>query len=167
MTMKWLLAFFLLLPPASAGTAGDIARAIRENSFDSDECYRVRDLTLAEEDLRLYLTDGHLIFSKPVAGKRIAALFTADTDGGDAEVLLLPPDRAERRSLAGYIDSPNLDEHFETALLLFTGDVYERITAQLAVNSSNRKSPEVVPLLEERWTRVLRNLGGSRSEERR
>ena len=161
MTMKWLLALFLLLPPASAGTAGDIARAIRENSFDSDECYRVRDLTLAEEDLRLYLTDGHLIFSKPVAGKRIAALFTADTDGGDAEVLLLPPDRAERRSLAGYIDSPNLDEHFETALLLFTGDVYERITAQLAVNSSNRKSPEAAPLLEERWTPVLRNLGGS------
>src|ERR1035438_9918528 len=113
--MRGFLAFLLLLPAAWAGTAGDIARAIRENSFDSNECYRVRDLTLAVEDVRLYFNDGHLIFGKPVAGKRIAALFVADTDGGDGEVLLLPPDRAERRSLAGYIDSPNLDEHFETA----------------------------------------------------
>ena len=115
---------------ASAGTAADLARAIRENSFDSAECYRVRDLTLAEEDLHLYFTDGHLIFGQPVAGKRIVALFTADTEGGDGEVMLLPPDRAERRSLDGYIDSPNLDERFESALLLFTGDVYDRIKAQ-------------------------------------
>ncbi len=159
--MRGLLACLVLAPLAWAGTAGDIARAVRENSFDSGECYRVRDLTLVEEDLRLYFTDGHLIFSQPVAGKRIAALFTADTDGGDGEVMLLPPDRAERRSLAGYIDAPNLDERFEMALLLFTGDAYERIKAQIDASASNRKSPEVAPLLEERWTPLLRSLGSS------
>jgi len=36
------------------------------NSFDREECYRVRDLTLAIEDIKIYLTDGHLIFSRPV-----------------------------------------------------------------------------------------------------
>ncbi len=160
--MRWLFALILFFPPpAPAGTAGDVARAIRENSFDRDECYRVRDLTLGIEDIRLFLTDGHLIFSKPVAGRRIAAVFVADTDGGDAEIMLLPPTRAERRSLAGYIDSPNLDEHFEAAVLLFTGDVYERLKAELASNPGNRKSPEMAPLLDERWTPVLRNLGGS------
>src|SRR5438876_8902777 len=96
----------LLAVRLMAGAAADVARAIRENSFDHDECYRVRDLTLVKEDVRIYLTEGHLIFSKPVAGRRIAAVFAADVDGGDAEVMVLPPDRAERRSLAAYTDSP-------------------------------------------------------------
>src|SRR5262245_48914694 len=110
--MSRLVLLLLLAVPALAGPAADLARAIRENSFDRDECYRVRDLTVVKEDIRIYLTDGHLIFSKPVAGRRIAAVFTADVEGGDGEVLLLPPDRAERRSLAVYTNSPNLDEHF-------------------------------------------------------
>src|ERR671926_97446 len=114
--MRWTVAVFLALllraPVASAGTAADIARAIRENSFDREECYRVRDFTLNKEDIRLYFTDGHLIFSKPVAGRRIAAVFAADVEGGDGEVLLFPPDRGERAALSKYIQSPNLDEHF-------------------------------------------------------
>src|SRR6516225_1938249 len=114
--MRWMPALVLFFRlPLLGGAAADIARAIRENSFDRDECYRVRDLTLVREDIRIYLTDGHLIFSKPVAGRRIAAVFVADVEGGDAEVLLMPPDRAERRSLASYIDTPNLDEHFRSA----------------------------------------------------
>ena len=79
--MRWWLALVFLARFAfAAGTAADVARAIRENSFDRDECYRVRDLTFAKEDIRLYLNDGHLIFSKPVAGRRIAAVFAADVD---------------------------------------------------------------------------------------
>ena len=138
-----------------------MVRAIRENSFDRDECYRVRDLTLVKEDIRIYLTDGHLIFSKPVAGRRIAAVFAADVEGGDGEVMLLPPDRAERRSLAAFIDSPNLDDHFRAVVLLFTGDDYEQLKSQLPANPSNKKTPEIGALLDEQWTPVLRNLGAS------
>jgi hypothetical protein len=158
--MRWVLALALLgRLPLAAGSAADIARAIRENSFDRDECYRVRDLTLIKEDIRVYLTDGYLIFSKPVAGRPIAAVFLADTDGGDGEVLLLPPDRAERRSLATYIDSPNLDEHFRGAVFLFTGDVYDALKKQLPDNPANKKIPELGALLDEQWTSALRNLG--------
>src|SRR5438874_2823279 len=127
--------------PLSAGSAADMARAIRETGFDRDECYRVRDISLVREDIRIYLTAGHLIFSKPVGGRRIAALFSADVEGGDGEVILLPPDRAERRSLAAYTSSPNLDEHFRAGLFLFTGDDYERIRKQLADNDFNKKTP--------------------------
>ena len=56
-----------------AANAVDVARAIRENSFDRDECYRVRDLTIQKEDVRIYLTDGYLIFSKPVAGRTLSS----------------------------------------------------------------------------------------------
>jgi hypothetical protein len=157
--MRRLPALLLLLClPLFGGTAADIARAIRENSFDPDECYRVRDLTLAREDIRIFLNDGHLIFSKPVAGRRIAALFAADVEAGDGEVLLLPPDRAERGALAHYIHSPNLDEHFHAAVFLFTGDEYDRLRAQLPNNPANKRTPELGALMDEQWTPALRNL---------
>lgn len=160
--MRGLLGIlFLIGLPLAAGPAADLARAIRENSLDREECYRVRDLTLVKEDIRIYLTDGYLIFSKPVAGRPIAAVFTTDVENGDAEVLLLPPTLAERRSLASYTGSPNLDEHFNAGVFFFTGDVYRALVAQLPNNPSNRKAPEMGALLDEQWTPVLRNIGGS------
>ena len=144
-----------------AGAAADLARAIRENSFDRDECYRVRDLRVAKDDLKFYLTDGHLVFAKPVEGRRIAAVFIADTEGGDAEVILMPPDRAERRSLAAYTHTPNLDEHFRQALFLFTGDDYAALVAQMSENPFNRKTPEIGAVLDEEFTSTLRNLATS------
>lgn len=160
--MRWLPALAILLRlPAWGGAAADIARAIRENSFDRGECYRVRDLTLVKEDIKIYLTDGHLIFSKPVAGRRIAAVFAADVQGGDAEVLLLPPNRAERTSMARYTGAPNLDEHFQAGVFLFTGDEYESLRRQIADNPTNKKTPEIGALLDDQWSPTLRNLGTS------
>src|SRR5262245_34056222 len=140
--MRWVSAILfalLLRDPLAGATAADIARAIRENSFDRDECYRVRDLKLLREDIRLYFTDGHLIFSKPVEGRRIAAVFTTDVEGGDGEVLLLPPDRGERATLAKYVNAPNLNDHFRAAVLLFTGNEYEQLREQLPSNPANKK----------------------------
>lgn len=162
--MRWPLVLLLGLAPQLplvAATAADIARAIRENSFDRDECYRVRDLKLVREDIRLYFTDGHLIFSKPVEGKRIAAVFTTDVEGGDGEVILLPPDRGEREALAKYTHAPNLNDHFRAAVLLFTGDEYEQLRAQIPENPANRKVPEMGAILDQEWSPILRNLGSS------
>jgi hypothetical protein len=154
------LALFLQLPLA-AGTAADVARALRETSFDRGDCYRVRDLTLVKEDIRIYLTDGHLIFGKPVAGHRIAAVFMADTEGGDGEVIVFPPDRAERRSLAAFTHSPNLDDHFHDALFLFTGVEYDELQSQIAQKPGNKKMPEIGALMDEQWTPLLRNIAES------
>jgi hypothetical protein len=160
--VRWELAVALCLAaPVWAGEADSLARAIRENSFDREECYRVRDLSLTVEDIKIYLTDGHLIFSRPVGGQRIAAVFVADVEGGDAEVILLPPDRAERRSLASYTHSPNLDEHFRTGMFVSTGGMYEAILAQLPSNPANRRTPEIGALLDEQFTPMLRNLSAS------
>src|ERR1700693_5859213 len=110
--MRLGVALLLFAMPRLAGTASDLARGIAEISLDPDQCYRVRDVTIVREDARFYLTDGYLIFAKPVAGARVSAVFTAEAEGGDAEVLLMPPTRSERRSLASYTGSPNMDEHF-------------------------------------------------------
>jgi hypothetical protein len=160
--MRWVLVLaFLVRTGLAAGTAADLVQAVRESSFDRDECYRVRDVTIFKEDLKIYLTDGHLIFSRPVAGRRIAAVFVADVEGGDGEVILLPPNRAERASLASFINSPNLDEHFHAALFLFTGADYEAILSQLPQNAANRKAPDVAAAMDDAWTPTLRGLAGS------
>jgi hypothetical protein len=156
---RWMAGMAVLAGwPLWGATAADLARAMRETSFDRQECYRVRDLTLIREDIRIYLNDGHLIFSKPVAGRRIAAVYTTDVENGDGEAILLPPDRAERRSLAQFTGSPNLDEHFRSAVFLFTGGEYDAIISQFPNNPANRKAPEIGAVLDEEWTPVLRNL---------
>jgi hypothetical protein len=160
--MRWLLVLaFAARGTLSAGTAADFVRSLQGNSFDPSECYRVRDITIIKEDLKIYLTDGHLIFSRPVAGRRIAAAFTADVDAGDGEVILMPPNRAERTSLASYTNSPNLDEHFRAALFIFTGSDYDAILSQLPKNSANRKVTDVADAMDQVWTPSLRNMSDS------
>ncbi|HOF19303.1 MAG TPA: hypothetical protein PK082_10375, partial [Phycisphaerae bacterium] len=74
-----------------------------------------------------------------MAGRRIAAVFTTDVQGGEGKVLLLPPTRGERRSLAVYTGSPNMSERIRTAVLLFTDDSYAALTAEMRGSPFNRK----------------------------
>ena len=157
-----LLALAGCAPALAEGRAAELARQLRENTFDPQECYRVRDLRLVKEDIHIYLTDGRLIFSRPVAGRRYAAIFTGDVEGGDGEVMLLPPDRAERQSLATYIDTPNLDDHFRSVLLLFTGDDYAALMAQMpSASPANRRTPELGEAMANQWNPVLHNVSFS------
>ncbi len=152
----------LCLPALSAaGPGADLAKSIREVAFDRSQCYRVRDVTFLKEDIRIYLTEGNLIFSKPVGGRPIAALFSADIENGDGEIILLPPDRAERRSLANFTHAPNLDDHFRTALFIFTGNEYDELLAAITASPSNKKMPEIGALMDEQYGPVLRNLTSS------
>ncbi len=105
---------------AAQPSAVELARTIRDTALDPDECYRVRDLNFAKEDLRLYFNDGYLLFGKPVGGKRLWVIFSGENEGGDAEVIVMPPHRSERRSLASFTGSPNLNEHFRTAFFVAT-----------------------------------------------
>src|SRR6266545_1287542 len=140
--MLRLVALALWAPVVfGATTAADLARGLRENTLDPEECYRVRELTLVRQDARLYLTDGYLMFARTAAGTRTGAIFTAEAEGGDGELLLMPPNRSERRSLASYAGSPNLDEHLKAAVLLFTDDTYSDLLQQIRANPFNKKAP--------------------------
>src|SRR2546428_2797737 len=113
-----------------AANVSELARQILQAGLDVNECYRVRDLKLLKEDARIYLTDGYLIFGKKIADAPVTAIFSADVEGGDAELLLLPPSRSERQSLASFSGAPNLNEHFRTAAFVFTDDTYRAVTEQ-------------------------------------
>jgi hypothetical protein len=152
-------AFQAPLPPA-ASTAADLARIIRETGLDAAECYRVRDLSFFKDDIKLYLNDGYLIFSKPVMGQRLSAVFTADVEGGDGEVIVIPPTRSERQSLAGFTQSPNLDEHFRALLMVFTDGSMARLRQSLEREGSVRKAPEMGAVLAELWSPVVTNISG-------
>ena len=140
-----------------AGSGADLARLLGEVEIDSNACYRVRDLTLVREDLRLYLTDGHLLFTKPVQGLRTAAVFVADVDGGDAEILVLPPTKSERQSLASFTKAPNLNEHFIAAVMLFTDDTARDLLADIE-SRGMKQEPDSGLLLKPVWQNVVHNL---------
>ena len=126
--------------------------------MDPDACFHVRELNFTKEDVKIYLTDGFLIFAKPVLGERLFAVFSAEIEGGDAEILLMPPHRSERRSLATFAESPNLDEHFKTAMLLAsdgTGDELFKIAEE-----SGQKNKEMGALMRDHWWSLAHNISG-------
>ncbi|MCU1275506.1 MAG: peptidase rane alanine aminopeptidase, partial [Bryobacterales bacterium] len=159
--MRLLAALFILIFFYAAAGGADLAPGFRDAGLDSAECYRVHDLQINKDDLHFYFTDGYLIFGKPVSGLRTTAVFTADVEAGDAELLLLPPDRSERRSLAAYTGSPNLNEHFSAAVLLFGDDTYDNLMQQIHANQFNRRSPEIGAVMAEDWSSVVKNLSSS------
>ncbi len=154
-------AFQGALPSAPPSAAADLAKIIRESGMDPAECYRIRDLSFVKDDIKLYLNDGYLIFSKPVLGQRLSALFTADVEGGDGEVIVIPPIRSERQSLAAFTQSPNLDEHVRTILMILTDDSMAVLrTALEHQQDSAKKVPAAGALLAERWDPVVANISG-------
>src|SRR5262249_43398008 len=77
------------------------------------------------------------------------------------EVLLMPPSRSERRSLASYTGSPNMDEHFDSAAFVFSDDSFREITEQLDANPVNRKIAEMGMVLADKWNSTVRNIANS------
>jgi hypothetical protein len=156
---RFLPALILLasLRPAFALTAANLSDEIQHAELDPAECYRVIDLNFNKEDVKVYLASGYLIFTKPVRGSHLGAVFVANAEGGDADVLLLPPTRSERSSLATFTNSPNLDEHFKAAAFVFTDGTGDELLAQLQ-DKDTKKSPDMGGLIAERWSPVLSNL---------
>jgi hypothetical protein len=160
---RFLPALILLasLHPAFAVTAANLGDEIQNVSLDPAECYRIIDLHFNKEDLKVYLGSGYLVFTKPISSTRLGAIFVATADGGDGDILLLPPTRSERSSLATFTNSPNLEEHFKSAAFVFTDGTGDDLLAQLENNPASKKSPEMGGLIAERWTPVLSNLVSS------
>jgi hypothetical protein len=133
---------------------------IHEAGLDPAECYRVRDLSFTKDDIRLYFNDGYLIFSRPVLGQRLTAMFSGDVEGGDGEVIVIPPIHSERQSLATYTKAPNLDEHFRAALMIFSDGSGDRLREELLQSGTAKKAPEMGPVLVTQWAPVVSNISG-------
>ncbi len=152
----WAVLFAALLSvpsPAAPRSAKEVLESIRKVRLDPGQLYRVHDATFHREDLRIYLIEGTLAFLQPVEGKVTGAVFV-----GEGEVLLIPPDPVEKRSLGRFTGAPVLNEKFSSALFRFTDDTYERMRESIA----NRESAEELhdPELVQKWDPVVGNLHG-------
>ncbi len=156
--VRCLPLLLLIARLASAAAAADLSRQLKQVTLDPDECYRVTELNFAKEDIKVYLTSGYIVFAKPINGIRPGAVFAATAEAGDAEVLLLPPIRSERLSLATFIDAPNLDEHVSTAALLFTDGTGDDLLAQIQANPAVKKSQEAGHIMADQFGPTLHNL---------
>jgi len=142
--------------PALA-TLESAAREALSAGLDPQQCFRARDLHFARGDLRFYFTDGYLILGKPVRGRRLAAVFSAEFEGGGGEVVLFPPTMAERRSLAFFTGTPNLTERYRSAVLVFTDDTAALLEQQLRARGEPVAAEEIGLLMSQQWDSVLRN----------
>jgi hypothetical protein len=133
---------------------------IHDAGLDPADCYRVRDVSFLKDDIRLYFNDGYLIFSKPVLGQHLTAVFTTDVEGGDGEVIVIPPTHSERQSLAAYTQAPNLDEHIRAALMIASDGSIDRLRLALENDGAGKKAPEMGPLLASQWAPVVSNISG-------
>lgn len=156
-----LISALLLAPVLFGETPGPgMVEEFRAAGLDSQACFRVRDLQFSKDEARFYLNEGLIVFRKPVNGVRTAAVFSAEVEGGDGEVLLMPPTRGERLSLSRFIGTPNLAEPFKTVLFLFTDSTGDDLYAKLTAADAKREVEEGL-LLAARWDPVLRNISGS------
>jgi hypothetical protein len=139
------------LQPAAA-----IGAEIHRLELDPDACYRIRDLSFERPDVRFFFTDGWLVFARPIAGHRVAALYRASESTDDAEIMLRPSSRSERASLARSAGTPNMDEHFGMAVLLFSGGGEDLLSA--ARDNGGKPSPERGLLFASEMGDVVRRL---------
>jgi hypothetical protein len=156
-----LFALVALETFAQPHTASDLAHQVLSATLDPGECYHVRDIRIHQPDVDFYLTDGYLILGKPVKGEPVSAVFTTDVEGGDAEVVLLPPDRAERRTMATFTGSPNLSEHFVLGVFFFTDNTAKSLAESLHSGPASERVPDVGARMAEQWNGVVASLTGS------
>lgn len=161
--MKALLGLLGVVPwswLAAQTAVADLAAKIRQAGLDSERCYRVRELDFSRDELRFYLTDGYLIFGRPVDGRILSAVFSAHHEAGEAELLLMPPLKSERLSLATFTQSPNLNERFRLAVMLFTDSTAEELARRVR-ERGGVPSPETGLLIERQLASSVNNLAAS------
>lgn len=130
-SLAWTLAASVCAQDSRPSVAS-VAAELQGITLDPAQSYYVRDLQISRGDIKLYLSEGLLSFTTPVQGRCLAAVFTTEhTEAGDAEVITLPAQRSERASLAHFTKAPNLDEHFRSAVILFSDDAQRELMAQI------------------------------------
>ncbi|HEY6352298.1 MAG TPA: M1 family aminopeptidase, partial [Candidatus Angelobacter sp.] len=119
-------------PPAGSGLV--LYRHLLQPVFNAVDVHHVRNVAIDREDLHIVLIDGALGFMQSVDGHITGAFFE-----GDGEILLIPPDRPERTSLALFTHTGVLNTKFESAYLRFFDD---NLVRELQAGFRPQENPE-------------------------
>lgn len=145
-----LLAFWLAICPLPvvlrAGEQSleplELLKQLHTITLDTHQVYAIRDAHLTRGRMDLYLNRGFIAFMTPVNGEITGAVFT-----GEGEVLMIPPDRTEKRSLAQFTQAPILEEKVDAIIMRFTGKTAQELLA--AAHKPDPDDPEQPPTFAE------------------
>jgi hypothetical protein len=142
------LAAAQALPAAQAQPAASATyRALLNPVVTAADVHQVRDVPIQREDIHITLSDGTIGLMRAVDGHVTGAIFE-----GVGEVLLVPPNRAERTSLALFTGSAVLEQRFTSAYFRFFDD---KLVEEL--QAGFRPAEEVDQFLA-RWVQPLKLL---------
>ncbi|HZC25149.1 MAG TPA: hypothetical protein VE866_17565, partial [Candidatus Binatia bacterium] len=117
--------------------------------LDPTQVYQVRGASLTRSSIQLSFDDGTIAFTHDVMGRTTGAFFV-----GDGEILLPPPNEAERKSMSLFTGMAILEERFATAYLRFNDDVANELAPDL--RATNEDKQEFI----DRWGMAAKNLAG-------
>src|SRR5579862_4350455 len=107
-------------------TAESLYSQLGSVGLDPSRVFRIRDYSLDRADLHITFDDGTIAFTQDVAGRVTGAFFE-----GEGEVLLPPPTKGERASMALFTGSAILEERFITGYFRFNDDTYTDMQSSL------------------------------------
>ena len=136
-----LFCLFFAVPASSYATASNVQsprelyRALSDLQVNPEQVYSVHDLHLRRDVVSLSLIEGELAFLAPLDGKITGAVFA-----GRGRIIALPPDPAERRSIAHFVGVPLLDQSISRAYIRFTDDTASELLNQLREDNAQPMS---------------------------
>ena len=122
----------------------DLLKQLNSVTLDPTQIYAIRDAHISRARMDLYLNRGFIAFMTPVQGEVTGAVFW-----GEGEVLMIPPNRAEKRSLALFTRAPVLEERIESVYMRFTDHTARELLA--ASRQPDPDDPEQPGPIVEQW----------------
>src|SRR6267143_2937050 len=104
-------------PSGKSGTAEALYLQLSNTPLDPARVYQVRCASLDRAAIHITLEVGTLALTQDVLGRITGAFFE-----GEGEVLLIPPDEVERKSLGLFTGMAILEERFTSAYFRFNDD---------------------------------------------
>jgi hypothetical protein len=129
----------------------ELFQQLNHLAIDPSQIYVLRNAQISRDRVNFYFDRGFIGFLTRAGGEITGALFE-----GDGEILLIPPNPVEKKSLVSFIQSPILEERFRSVYLRFTDQTAKELIAQ-----ARRPDPddfEQPTGFVERWDPVMREL---------
>lgn len=112
--------------PLRSNSAEVLYQQLRTVGLDKSRVYKIREAVIDRDACHITLDDGTIAFTEDVEGRITGAFFE-----GQGEVLLVPPNQAERGSMALFTGAAILEESFVTAYFRFNDDTFADLEPSL------------------------------------
>ena len=113
-------------PASATSSAEQLYLELGRVVIDGRRVYEIRNAPLDYDRVHINLDHGTIGFSSDVYGQVTGAFFE-----GEGEVLVIPPDQAERASMSLFTGAAILEDGFETGYLRFNDNTFEALKPYL------------------------------------